>query len=62
MAALLTSTVAHLRAGTYTGAAAGTILLYDILLTSKDEIRLIWPSKLSLVKCLYLVVSPPSVA
>lgn len=49
--------IAHLRAGVYTCAAGGTILLYDMLLTSKDEIRLIWPSRFSLVKCLYLVVS-----
>lgn len=48
--------VTHLRAGAYTCAAGGTILLYDILLTTKDEMRLIWPSRWSLVKCLYLVV------
>jgi Family of unknown function (DUF6533) len=59
MADIFTPIVAHLRAGVYTCAAAGTILLYDMLLTSKDEIRLIWPSKFSLVKCLYLVVGPP---
>jgi len=56
MAETLVSTVAHLRAGAFTGAAGGTILLYDILITSKDEIKLIWASSFSLVKCLYFVV------
>ena len=59
MAETLTSTVAHYRAGVYTTAAGGTVLLYDILLTSEDEIRLVWASSFSLVKCLYFVVSPP---
>jgi Family of unknown function (DUF6533) len=51
--------VAHLRAGVYTCAAGGTVLLYDIIITSEDEIRLIWASSFSLVKCLYFVVSHP---
>jgi Family of unknown function (DUF6533) len=58
MAETVPSIVAHLRAGVYTCAAGGTILLYDILLTSSDEMRLIWASSFSLVKCLYFVVSP----
>jgi Family of unknown function (DUF6533) len=53
------SIVDHLRAGVYTCAAGGTILLYDIIITSEDEIRLIWASQFSLVKCLYFVVSLP---
>jgi Family of unknown function (DUF6533) len=59
MAESLPDIVAHIRAGVYTCAAGGTILLYDILLTTGEEIRLIWPSPFSFVKCLYFVVSPP---
>ena len=58
MESQLAPVVEHLRAGVYTCAAGGTILIYDILLTSKDEIRLIWPSRMSPVKFLYLVVRP----
>ena len=54
----LTLAIAHLRYGVYTCAAAGTVLLYDILLTSEDEIRLIWPSRFSLAKFLYFMVRP----
>jgi hypothetical protein len=49
--------ITHLQAGRYTCAAGGTVLLYDILLTTKDEVRLIWPSRFSLVKVLYFIVS-----
>lgn len=45
----------HIRAGTYTCAAGGTVLLFDMLLTMGDEIRLIWPSRCSLVKSLYFI-------
>jgi hypothetical protein len=49
--------ITHLQAARYTCAAGGTVLLYDILLTTKDEVRLIWPSRFSLVKVLYFIVS-----
>jgi Family of unknown function (DUF6533) len=47
-----------MRAARLTCAAAGTVLLYDILITTPEEIRFIWPSKFSLPKCLYFMVSP----
>ena len=55
----LVSTLAHLQAGVFTCAAAGTVVAYDILLTTSDEVRFTWPSKLSLPKCLYFVVRLP---
>ncbi|PVG03744.1 hypothetical protein CPB86DRAFT_848698, partial [Serendipita vermifera] len=47
--------ISYLQAARYTCAAGGTVLLYDILLTTKDEVRLIWPSRFSLVKVLYFI-------
>jgi Family of unknown function (DUF6533) len=53
---LLINALRGLRASGYTTIAGGTVLLYDITLTLEDEIRLIWPSKFSLVKVLYFIV------
>jgi Family of unknown function (DUF6533) len=38
-------------------AAAVTILVYDTLLTLGDEVRLIWPKRLSVIKVLTNLVS-----
>jgi len=48
-----------MRAARLTCAAAGTVLLYDILITTSDEIRFIWPSQFSLPKFLYFMVGCP---
>ncbi|KAG8759696.1 hypothetical protein FRC14_005274 [Serendipita sp. 396] len=48
-------TAAGVTAGRYTTAAAITVVLYDILITLGDEVALVWPTSLSLVKVLYLM-------
>lgn len=56
---ILFTAVQHLRATSYTCAAAITILLYDMMLTMPAEVALIWPARFSLVKLLYFLVSKP---
>ncbi|KAG8958265.1 hypothetical protein FRC03_009298 [Tulasnella sp. 419] len=47
--------VTHMEWSRYTTIAGATLLFYDHALTFGDEIRLIWPARLSLVKVLFLI-------
>ncbi|KAK7682839.1 hypothetical protein QCA50_014224 [Cerrena zonata] len=45
----------NMRVETYTNMAAASLLMYDCILTIHDEITLIWPSRLNLVKILFFL-------
>ncbi|KAK7680417.1 hypothetical protein QCA50_016658 [Cerrena zonata] len=45
----------NMRVETYTNMAAASLLVYDCILTIHDEITLIWPSRLNLVKILFFL-------
>ena len=54
----LITLVDHMNLNRLISVAGTTIWVYDYALTVSDEYAIIWPTKWSLVKVLYMIVSP----